>query len=347
MGVLNNDLTFSIDYFDIRTKDLIVENPNVATAIDAQAPFVNIGEISNKGVDITLGYGNYSSNSDLKFNATFVLSAVENNVEELFDDRPDAFISGQGNFRGGAITRTQVGSSISTFYGRIVDGIFQNEAEVAAAADQGFATPADGVGRFRYRDLDDNGVIDDRDRTEIGSPIADFTYGLNLSLGYKNFDLTAYFQGSQGNDIYNYNKIFTDFPTFFNGNRSTRVLDSWSETNTGGRLPALSQSILNNETAPNSHFVEDGSYMRLKNLQIGYNIPSSVLSNIGITSARVYLQGTNLFTISGYDGLDPEFQSTADPDNPAEGGTNLTLGVDEGQFYPVSQIYTVGIRATF
>ena len=159
--------------------------------------------------------------------------------------------------------------------------------------------------------------------------------------------MTAYFQGSQGNDIYNYNKIFTDFPTFFNGNRSTRVLDSWSETNPGGSLPALSENITNNETAPNSFFVEDGSYLRLKNLQLGYNIPSSVLSNIGVLNARVYVQGTNLFTIAGYDGLDPEFQSTADPNNPAEGGTNLTLGVDEGRFYPVSRIFTVGVKATF
>ena len=347
VGLLDNDLSFSFDYFDITTDNLIVANPIVATGIDAQAPFVNVGEVSNSGVDISVTYGNYSKGSDLKYNFTFVLSAVDNEVEELFADRPDAFITGQGNFRGGPITRTQAGSPISVFYGRVVDGIFQNEAEVTAAADQGFATPADGVGRFRYRDLDNDGDIDDDDRTTIGSPHADFTYGLNANISYKNFDLTAYFQGSQGNDIYNYNKIFTDFPTFFNGNRSTRVLDSWSETNPGGSLPALSENITNNETAPNSFFVEDGSYLRLKNLQLGYNIPSSVLSNIGVLNARVYVQGTNLFTIAGYDGLDPEFQSTADPNNPAEGGTNLTLGVDEGRFYPVSRIFTVGVKATF
>ena len=144
---------------------------------------------------------------------------------------------GRTDLRGGAMTRTEEGRPISSFYGRVVEGIFQNEAEVAAHADQGFATPADGVGRFKYRDLPDengvtDGVINDNDRTYIGSPHPDFTYGINLMLGYGGFDMSAFFNGSQGNDLYNYNKIYSDFPSFFDANRSTRVNDSWRPDNT-------------------------------------------------------------------------------------------------------------------
>ncbi|MCZ6694060.1 MAG: TonB-dependent receptor, partial [Bacteroidetes bacterium] len=346
MGFLNNDLSVTFDYFDINTQDMIVASPLPSTSIDASAPFVNAGEVSNSGVDLSIGYGNHSSSSVFRYDASFIFSAVSNELVKINDATPDAFILGQNTFRQGAMTRSSAGEPISYFFGRVVEGIFQNAAEVSAAADQGFVTPADGVGRFRYKDLNGDGIINDDDREKLGSPHANFTWGLNLNLGYQNFDVVAYFQGSQGNDIYNYARIFTDYPTFFNNNRSVRVLDSWRDTNPGAELPALSQSITNNETAPNSSFIEDGSYWRLKNLQIGYTFPESLLSNIGLTRARVYLQGTNLFTVTDYSGIDPEFGSTSDG-SPGEGAKDLTLGVNEGQFYPVSKILTMGLGLTF
>ena len=154
--------------------------------------------------------------------------------------------------------------------------------------------------------------------------------------------MSAFFSGSQGNDIYNYQKIFTDFPLFFNANRSVRVLDSWTPENTDAALPALSQTVRNGEINANSLFVEDGSFLRLSNLQIGYNFADEIVERMRFQSLRIFVQGTNLFTITGYDGLDPEIPSF----------NSLTLGVDAGggigngysPVYPVSQIFTLGVN---
>jgi hypothetical protein len=188
-------------------------------------------------------------------------------------------------------------------------------------------------------DVDGDGDVDDDDRTFIGSPHADFTYGLNLNAGFKGFDVSAFFSGSQGNDAFNVLKIYTDFPSFVDLNRSTRVLDSWTPENTGAELPALSAgaaSTGNNETNSNSYYVEDASYFRLKNLQIGYTLPSNFSSKLAMDNARIYVQGTNLLTITDYNGADPEIQ---------ESGT-LGLGVDYGKF-PQSRILSVGFKFNF
>ena len=344
LGLINNKLNIGIEYFRIVTDDLIVQDFSAisSTAIDAGAPFVNVGEVENTGIDLRISYADQTS-FGLTYGIDLVLSRYDNEVTDLISD----FQTGATYFRGGAVTRSEVGQPLSSFYGRVVEGIFQSASEVSAAPDQGFADPADGVGRFRYRDVNGDGVINDDDRDYIGSPHPDFTYGINLNLGFKGVDVTAFFTGSQGNDIYNYQKIFTDFPTFFNGNRSTRVLDSWSESNTGAELPALSQSITNSETQPNSYFVEDGSFFRLKNLQIGYNIPNRFGEVIGLSSARVYLQGTNLFTITDYDGFDPELGPDTNNNDGSSDPDNLTLGVDSGRFYPQAKIFSVGINAKF
>jgi hypothetical protein len=156
---------------------------------------------------------------------------------------------------------------------------------------------------------------------------------------FKGFDLSLFFNGSQGNDIYNYNKIFTHFPTFFDGNRSTDLINSWTPDNTNTNIPALSGNISNNETEPNTFFVEDGSFFRLKNLQFGYTFRELGVLN----SLRVYLQGTNLFTITDYSGLDPEVRSQINGNGSID---NLSRGVDF-QLYPISSIYTIGVNLKF
>lgn len=336
LGFFDDALTLSADFYLIETEDLITQDFSLisSTAIDAAAPYVNVGNVENRGVDLVLGYADRTA-SGLSYSVDVNFSRYRNEVTNLISD----FQPGN-SFRGGAITRTQVGQPLSIFFGREVIGIFQNESEVSGAADQGFPSSADGVGRFRYRDVNDDGVINDADRTIIGNPHPDFTYGINLTASFKGFDISAFITGSQGNDVYNYEKIFTDFPTFFNGNRSVRVVDSWSESNPGASLPALSQSITNSETQPNSYFVEDGSFMRMRNLQIGYSLPADLISKLKMQQFRIYLQGTNLFTITGYDGFNPEI---IPPDN---GNNNLTLGVDSN-IYPIAQILSLGVNVKF
>ncbi|GLU45294.1 SusC/RagA family TonB-linked outer membrane protein [Muricauda sp. NBRC 101325] len=341
LGFFDNRLNIGAEYFTIKTKDLINQDGSLfsSTAIDATPPYVNLGSIENKGVDATLSYSDQTS-SGFSYGIDVNFSSYKNEVVDLIS----AFQTGFGGFRTtGTVTRTEEGQPISSFYGRVVEGIFASESEVSSAADQGFATPADGVGRFRYADLNNDGVINDDDRTYIGSPHPDFTYGINLTFGYKGFDMSAFFQGSQGNEIFNNEKVYTDFPSFFNANRSVRVLDSWTPDNQDASLPALSQSITNNEGQANSFFVEDGSYMRLKNLQIGYTFSDDVASYIGMDSVRFYVQGTNLFTITGYDGVDPELQPRF-LDNGAI--DNLTIGVSDNN-YPLASIYSFGVNLKF
>jgi len=343
LGLFNNSLSLGIEYFMIETEDLITRDFSAvpSTGPDATPPFVNVGTVENKGLDFTIAYNNQIS-SGLTYGISANVSTYKNEITDLITP----FQSGNTVFRGGAVTRSQIGRSISEFYGREVIGVFQTEAEVSAAPDQGFSTPADGVGRLRYRDVNPDGVINDEDRTFIGSPHPDFTYGVNLSAAYKGFDLAAFFQGSQGNDIYNYERIFTDFPTFFNTNQSTRVLNAFDPvTNPNSNTPALSSNITNNETAPNSFFVEDGSYLRLKNLQIGYTLPSSITDKAGVGSLRIYLQGTNLFTITDYEGFDPELRGFDDSLVETNGG-NLTLGVDF-QTFPVARLFSLGVNIKF
>ena len=316
MGLFDNKLSVSFEYFDIDTKDLITRDLSLisTTAIDATAPLVNLGDIQNTGFDLALGYSDETS-FGLNYSIDANISRYKNEVQNLISD----FQIGRTDLRGGAVTRTEVGRAISEYYGRRVTGF-------------------DSSGRFTYEDVNGDGTINDDDRTYIGSPHPDFTYGINIALNYKGFDMSAFFSGSSGNDAYNYQKIFTDFPTFFNGNRSTRVLDSWTPSNTNATLPALSQSITNAETQPNSYFVEDASFMRLKNLQIGYTFDENIASTIGLDMFRIYIQGTNLFTITDYEGLNPEVIST----------DNLSLGVDgPNPVFPLAQILTIGINTKF
>ncbi len=311
LGLFANKLSLEFEYFNIETKDLVNRDLSLisSTAIDATAPLVNLGTVVNKGFDFSAGYNN-ETGSGFSYGISANISRYKNEVKELISD----FQIGGSFTTTGIITRTEVGRPISSFYG------FRQ-------------TGYDDTGRFTFEDLDNSGDITDADRSYIGSPHPDFTYGINLTAGYKGFDISAFFQGSQGNDIYNQNKIFTDFPSFVNGNRSVRVLDSWTPTNTNPSLPALSATIQGNEAVSNSFFVEDGSYVRLKNLQIGYTLSNDVTSKFGIDSFRIYVQGSNLFTITEYDGWDPEIISF----------NNLTLGVDSG-VSPQPRILTLGMN---
>jgi len=327
-GFFDNKLTATIDMFSNETQDLISQDNNLisSTAIDAAAPYVNIGSMETKGFDLSLGYQNETNG--LQYGLTANITKADNEVTSLIAE----YYSG-GTSRMGALTRTAPGYPISSYYGRIVDGIFQNDGEVAAHASQDGAAP----GRLRYKDVDGNGVINDLDRTWMGSYHPDFTYGININMAYQNFDLSAFFYGVQGADLFHYTRLYNSFPLFFNGNRTTDVLDSWTPSNPDAAMPALSEAIRNNEaTASNSFFVEDASYLRLRSLQVGYTFPEAINNLIGASSMRLFYSGYNIFTITDYTGMDPEVPF---------GGTT-DLGVVFAQ-YPTSKSHSIGVNIKF
>ena len=328
-GFFDNKLQVALDIFENVTDGLVAQDTQKisTTAIDASAPYTNLGAMKSSGFDLSINYSDVTANG-LNYSFAATATRAVNEVTELISE----FYSGYSD-RIGSMTRTSVGEPISYFYGRNVLGIFQTQAEVDAHATQDGA----GVGRFKYEDVNRDGVINDNDRKKIGDPHADLLFSLNMNFAYKNWDMSMFWNGSLGNDIFDYTALYYETPYFFNGNRSTAVLDSWSPTNTDAALPALSETILNNEfTSANSFFVRDGSYLRLRSLQIGYTLPDSITSQLGISNARVYYSGVNLLTLTDFTGFDPEV--------PRFGA--LDIGVYNAQ-YPTNSISSLGINIKF
>ena len=328
-GFMDNKLTMTLDVFENVTDGLVAQDTQKisTTAIDASAPYTNLGSMKSSGFDLSLNYGDTTSNG-VTYSIAANATRAKNEVTELISESYSGFSD-----RIGTMTRSSVGEPISYFYGRNVLGIFQTEAEVASHATQDGA----GVGRFKYEDINNDGIINDSDRTKIGDPHPDLIFGVNVNLAFKNWDMSMFWNGSLGNDIFDFTALYYETPYFFNGNRSTRVLDSWSPSNTGAELPALSETTLNSEfSTANSFFVRDGSYVRLRSLQIGYTLPDNIASKLGASSARVYYNGTNLLTLTDFTGLDPEVPR----------GGALDIGVYNAQ-YPSNAISSLGINIKF
>ncbi|MDQ3292241.1 MAG: SusC/RagA family protein, partial [Bacteroidota bacterium] len=243
------------------------------------------------------------------------------------------------NLRVPAFTATRQGMPLSSFYGYTIDGIFQSDDEAAAHAKQSNGTSYI-AGQFKFRDINNDGFINAGDQGFIGNPHPDFTYGLNVNLEFKNFNFTAFAQGVQGNQIFNYVRYWTDFQTF-QGNRSKRMLyDSWRPGKTDAKLPQLRSGDAAS-SVPSTYFLEDGSYLRIKNLQLGYNLPLGWISKLGLGSANIYIQAQNMFTFTKYTGLDPEINLRG-----YGAGNDRQLGVDEGA-YPVSKNLLLGVNVSF
>lgn len=338
-GLFDNKVQLSFDWYTKQTQDLLYNPPLPGTAGASDQPFINIAEMQNSGIDIQLGYKKIV-NSDLSFDATFTLTTYKNEIKKISDGID--YFDGGGS-RIGPFNRNQVGGPMSQFFGYKVIGLWQTQAEITAAdGDDGNTTTKfqDGAepGFFRYEDVDGDGTITSDDRTAIGNPNPDFTYGLNLGANYKGFDLTVFFYGSQGNEIFNYNRWWLDFwPSFQNEKSKDLLYNSWTPTRTDTNVPkASNNSNFSNNTVSNSYYVEDGSFLRMKNLQLGYNLPSSVIQKAGLSKVRIYLQGVNLFTIKQYSGLDPELNNNDD----------RNFGVDAGA-YPLVKQYIVGLNIGF
>jgi TonB-linked SusC/RagA family outer membrane protein len=334
---LQGKVGVTVDWFDKTTSDMLYQVRRAAIMGEATLPFVNIGSMRNKGLEVGVSYKNKALNGDFTYEISGNISTYKNEVIELSGNQNEMLIAPE--IRSQSYVRSAAGMPIYSFYGFVIDGIFQNEKEVQDHASYpGYAEVKDGVtrgvGKFKYRDLNGDNVINDLDRTFIGSPHPDFTYGLNINLGYKNFDLTMFFQGVQGNDMISFVRRLIDFNELGN-NRSMRMLtQSWTPGSTNAILPILDASD-NLSLRPSSYFVEDGSYLRMKVLQLGYNLPANLMSRIGLERVRIYAQAQNLFTITNYSGLDPEVNFTGT-------GTTSQMGIDQG-VYPAAKVYQLGI----
>jgi TonB-linked SusC/RagA family outer membrane protein len=346
LAILNGKFDMTLDLWNRKTTDLLYQLPLPTTAGAIRAPAVNIGDMNNKGFDLGLNYRGNATQA-LKFDVGLVLGAYKNEILRVGSSDETYFFGGGSRFSVGGITRGIKGLPISSYFGYKVVGIFKDKAEVDAAPDHGAVGGAK-IGRWRFADLNNDKIIDDKDYASLGSPHPDFTYGLNLGLTYKKFDFTAFFQGVQGNEIYNYVRYWIDFEVF-NGNRSYESLyESWDpQTNPNSLLPRLDFNDQQSNQSSNSYYVEDGSYLRLKNLQLGFSLPGSSGHKLGLENLRLFVQGLNLFTITKYRGYDPAF-NVNDPNASLNGTSNAdwTIGIDYGQ-YPVARTILFGLTASF
>lgn len=329
----NGRLDVIFDWWRKDTKDLLFTVPIPLTAgSNAAAPAVNIGEMLNRGLDLLVTTrGNLSSS--LTYELTVTGSTLKNEIVSLAPGL-EIITSVNPAYRGIRPIRNQVGQPLSTFFGYKVVGLFQSQEDVNSHATQAGAAP----GRFKYEDTDGDGVITPEDRQVLGNPIPDFTGGVNFTVGYKGFDLSAYLYTSIGNEVWNQSKWFTDFFSTFEGAAiSERLKNAWSPSNTNATVPIVDRSsTFSTSTVENSYYVEDGSYLRLQNVTLGYTLPQNLLQRWRIERLRVFASANNLFTITGYQGLDPAVGGDAD----------LTFGIDVGN-YPVTRGYTLGLNVSF
>jgi TonB-linked SusC/RagA family outer membrane protein len=322
-----------IDFWEKDTKDLLYQLPITATAgPNAAPPSVNVAKMVNKGIDIYLATkGNLSQ--DVGYELGVSGSFLHNEITAIAPGQTYLTTINPG-YRGINPIRNQLGYSISSFYGYQVVGLFKDANEVTSAASQSGAAP----GRFRYKDINGDNVIDDKDRTFLGSPVPKFTGGVNFTLRFKGLDLTGYLYASLGNKIFNVSKWFTDFyPSFQGAAISERIKDSWTFENPHGTTPLFeSASNFSTNTQSNSFYVENGSYLRLQNITLGYTLPNVLLDRLKMTKLRIYVSTNNVFTVTKYQGLDPSVGGAAD--------TNF--GIDVGN-YPITRSYTAGINIGF
>lgn len=326
LAFFENKLTVNYDWFVKKTKDMLLREPIPQYVGYTKAPYTNVGDVENRGWEFVLNYKN-KLNNDISYNFGFNIGRAKTEVLSLGEVD---FLSA-GFVRTDNATRTQVGHEIGAFYGYVADGIFQNQAEIDAHATQSGAIPGD----IRFKDLNGDGKIDSNDRTFIGSPNPDFTYGMNFGLNYKDFDFSMFWQGVKGNELFNF-MIFETMNSGKTTNKYTSILNSWNGEGTSNSLPLLNAADKNNNFRMSTRYLEDGSYLRLRNIQLGYTLPDFITSKAKVEKIRFYVAAQNLLTITNYSGLEPEIGRY----------DSLSSGIDEGIF-PHPRTIMFGANITF
>lgn len=334
--MFNQRVDFSFNYFINNTIDLLVGRVRNGLEPLVIQPSVNIGKMQNKGFDINLTTRGELA-QDLYYDVTLTFTRYKNNVVDI-DGNPETFFSRNAS-RLNNVVRTQSGHPISSFYGFEIDGFFESEQEIQALSQTGAV-----VGSWKYKDQNADNVIDDDDRVFLGSPHPDFIMGMNIGLRYKAFDFSTFWVWNQGNELYNYTKYFTDMRVFVGG-VSQRVLnEGWKPgaDNSNATLPYLAPGSANGYTdytrsTSNSYYIEDGSFLRARTIQLGYNMPQGMLDMLKLKGVRVYVQGQNLITVTKYSAPDPDINIQGD---------DLLMGVDQSG-YPNARQVLVGLNLNF
>lgn len=334
--LLGGNFSVTADYYIKNTEDLLMEVPLPVLSGYPNNPWSNTGSIRNKGFELLVSYDRYDT--PIKHSFSVNLSTVSTVVTSLAGDAPIT----------GSYTRSEVGLPFGQFYGWMMDGVFQNQAEIDAYSLNGKHIQPNAVpGDFKFRDIagpkDENGnptgpdgVVDDNDKTFIGNPFPDFTYGFTTSLEYKGFDFNMLLQGQYGNDIW-----FQRKRDVANMNGSYNVLEdayknAWRGEGTSNTYARITSVDTNDNFRNSSWYIEDGSYLRVKNVQLGYSLPKKVISKLWLSKCRLYVSATNLLTLTDYSGRDPEIGNT----NPMSVGVDMFI-------YPQTKTYVAGIEVEF
>jgi len=339
LGLLNNAITLSAEYYQRKTDNLILAVPlPPSMGYLTSSVIANVAAMKNNGFELQAGYND--GKGGFQWNATGNLSIITNNVISLAPGVPNIEAGSDVDLTEGYnVTNTAPGHPVQSFYGWEVEGIFQSGDEISKSP---FQTGGTGPGDIKFRDLDGNDTIDIRDRTFLGSFIPKFSYSVNLGANYKNFGLTLFFQGVQGNKIYNALRTTTEgMVRFFNA--GTRVLDAWTPSNTNTNVPRAESSDPNQNARPSTRFLEDGSYLRLKNIMVSYNVPEKSLQSLTkgtVKNLNIYVSAQNILTFTKYSGYDPEVG------NRAPGSSSLTNGIDYA-VYPQPKGYQIGVNVNF
>ncbi|MCX2679485.1 TonB-dependent receptor [Galbibacter sp. EGI 63066] len=337
IGFFNRKLQFIFDYFVKENSDVLLQVPIPnSTGASGNSPFINAGQITNKGFETSLSFNN--THGDFSYQITGTLAAVDNEVDYLGTGSQQIF-GGQPTHHGASATVTQAGLPVGSFYLIKTDGIFNSTEEVNAHTSNGeLIQPNAQPGDIKFVDHNGDGQIDQDDRQFLGSPTPDFTYGLGANFAWKGFDMNLFFQGTQGNKIYNgIRQDLEGMNLEYNYAKST--LNAWAVDNQNTNIPraVINDPNLNSRTS--DRFLEDGSYFRFKTLQLGYTIPSKVLESVKINKLRIYLSLDNVFTITDYSGYNPDLGRT---------GSVLDRGVDFGHVaYPLSRTLLTGVELSF
>ena len=320
-GFLNQALTGSFDYYIKQTKDILVEPPYVGALGEGGYEWMNGAGMDNRGMELALNYR--SKYKSLTYEISGNISGYRNKVTSL----PEAVVN---NYGGNGTTENILGHPIGSIFGYVAEGLFTSTSQWANSPTQLGLTAANCLGRIKYADINGDGKIDSNDQAWIFNPTPTFSYGFNFKLGYKGFDLSLAFQGQGKTQIVNNEKYATDFWSVqeTGSNKGSRLLNAWTPTNTRSTIPALALTDYNNEARFSTYYIENGAYLKLRHIELGYNLPQTLIEKLHIINLRLFVAGENLLHIytKSFTGQDPE---------------------DANYGYPIPSQVTAGLNITF